>query len=284
MAIILGKKHFGRLETLQWANKHFNWPDDVVIGISCFYGFWAYIRAKLTRKRCIYYCIDFYSPEIAKNLWDRVFIWSAMQMDKFLISHVDKVWDISVNIDKGRERFGKYQVKWSFRKWISHQVVPLSYPPEYFRMSSTLSHKPLAYVGLEPYGLELIYPIPCVKFRWLGGIECKFLGKYELLNQLCEYGIGIALWKEKGNNYYGDPGKTKLYLACGLPVVMTANTAFSRVVKETEAGVIVDYTQESVEAGINKILANYDYYKQNVKKTWGYINAEEVFRDMRLLD
>ena len=273
MAIILGKKHFGRLETLQWANERFNWPDDVIIGISCYYGFWAWLKARLTGKRCIYYCIDFYSPKIAKNLWDRVFIWSAMQMDKFLCRHVDKVWDISLNINKGKEEFGKYN-----SEGLHHSTVPLSYPPEYFRCWTNIPDK-VVFVGLEPYGLELFKPDD---ITWLG--KNKHLPINLLCWQLARSGIGVALWPEKGNNYYGDPGKTKLYLACGLPVVMTDNTSFSRIVKGTGAGVIVDYTKESVEAGINKILANYSYYKQNVKKTWSYIDADKVCSNIDLLE
>lgn len=264
MALILGKKTFGRLETLQYANNKFKWGN-AIIGISCFYGFWAWVLARLTRRNCIYYTIDFYSPEIARNLWDKVFIWAAMQMDKFLINHCDSVWDISTRINKGRLEFGDY-----INPYL--KVVPLSYPPSYFRFHNGDAKK-IAFVGIAPYGLELLD-----NFVWLKGLPIT-----ELLYELSHCGIGVSLWKDKGNNYYGDPGKTKLYSACGLPVIMTDNSPYAEIIKETQAGLVVPYEKEAVREAIKEIQGHYAFYKNNVSETWEYINAEIVFRNIRVL-
>ena len=256
--------------SLQYANDKFDWPD-VVIGIGHSHGFWAWVLARLTNRKCIYYCIDFYSPKIAKNKWDKIFIWCAMQMDEFLIDHVDRVWDISDRINKGRMEFMNYTV--------STKIVPLSYPPDYFRFKEHTKYKRIAYVGLAPYGLELLNDFP---IYWLG--QNKRLPLEELLENLSICGIGFSCWKDNGNNYYGDPGKTKLYSACGLPVIMTDNSPYADIIRKTNAGVVVPYTEATVKTAINLILQDYDYYKNNVKKTWEYINADEVFRNIKLLD
>jgi len=273
MALILGKPIVGRLETLQYANKKFNWRDDIIIGIGHKHAFYAWLRARLTGKKCIYYCIDFYSPEIADNLWDSIFIWAAMQLDKFLFKHCDEIWDISEKIDEGRRKFGNYT-----QRAINypHKIVPLSYPPSYFRMSGIYYPTKIIYVGLQPYGFELLKGLDYI---WLGN------GRLPLEVLLCELsmgGIGISMWGRKGNNYYGDPGKTKLYSACGIPVIMTDNTPYADIIKKTQAGIVIPYNRESLKWAIKKILGNYSYYKKNVKKTWEYIDADEIMRNINV--
>jgi len=268
MAIILGKPIYGRLETLQYANKKFKWSDKWVIGISQSYALKAWLLAKLTGRKSLYYCIDFYSPEIADNAWDALWIWCAMMADKFLVKHCDRVWDISEKIAEGRMIFGNYG--------YMGEIVPLSYPPEYFRFSKrTYIGIDCAFVGLVPYGKNLWTSTT----HWI-----KNLPQEELLNRLSHTKIGIALWGKKGNNYYGDPGKTKLYSACGLPVITTENNPYADIVRKTGAGIVVRYTKRDVQRAVRRICKNYKFYKNNVKKTWKYINADKVFKHIKLLD
>lgn len=267
-AIILGKKIVGRWETLKYASEKFGWQD-VIIGVSCFYGFWAWVLAKILRKQVIYYCIDFYSPEIAENLWDRVFIWSAMKMDRFLVRHCDKVWDISDRINEGRLEYGGYEAK-------APLLVPMAYPPHIFQIRGSFEQKRAIFVGCSPYGLELwngTMPLPLV---WLG--KGCLLPQEELLEEIAKSAIGISLWKNKGNNYYGDPGKTKLYSACGIPVIMTDNTPYAKIIKGTKAGLVIPYGKTALKNAVIKILSNYKFYKNNVKKTWEYIDANIILK------
>lgn len=279
-ALILGKKIVGRKETLEYAAKKFGWHD-VVIGISAFYAFWAWIIARILRKKCIYYCIDFYSPEIAYTTWDKIFIPCAMLMDRFLIQAVDEVWDISERINWGRGEFGNYGA-------YAPKIVPLSYPPTFFHF---VQPRPLktqnraivgVYVGLETYGWELMEKIEGVKWLKLGGKP--YLPIEELLDKIAQGDFGISLWRDKGNNYYGDPGKTKLYSACGLPVIMTDNTPYAKIIKETMAGIVIKYDQEELRKAIKEMIFNYDFYKRNVKETWEYINADNLYANLKILD
>lgn len=268
-ASIYGKRVVSRTETLEYAVKKFGWKD-MVIGISCYYGFWAWLKARLTGQKAVYYCIDFYSPElpINKQLWRKVFVWFAMQADKFLVKHCDKIWDISERINEGRFNFGGYLGE--------SMILPLSYPPEYFRFQDKkeVMKNSIAYVGLDPYGIELLEGIDGIELKWLG--KDKLLPLKELLDKLSRCGIGISMWKEKGNNYYGDPGKTKLYSACGLPVIMTDNTPYAKIINGTKAGLVIKYDGESLRKAIKNIVDNYSFYKDNVQKTWRYINTDYV--------
>ena len=267
MALVIGKPIVGRLETLQYANKKFNWSDNIIIGIGHKHAFYAWIRSKLTGKKCIYYCIDFYSPEIADNLWDSIFIWACMKMDKFLCNHCDIVWDISDRIQEGRWWYGHYKAK-------KVKIMPLSYPPDYFKFVEPFSKHPV-YVGLSVYGKEII---PEKTFYINGKLPLR--GMLEIISR---HSMGISLWSREGNNYYGDPGKTKLYSACGIPVIMTDNTPYAKIIKKTKAGIVIPYDEKALLEAMKKIYANYDYYKNNVKKTWKYIDAYEIFRNTELL-
>lgn len=270
--IILGKKVVGRKETLEYASKKFKWSNKYVIGISSYYAFWAWILARLTGKKCIYYCIDYYTYRVKKDFIDGITIWLAIKLDKFLCNHVDNIWDISHRIDEGRWEMDKY--------FAPSTLVPLSYPPDYFRFKRNFDKRKIVFVGLDPYGLELIKNYP--KFEWLGKGKMPI---DELLDKLSYCGIGLSLWKKNGNNYYGDPGKTKLYSACGLPVIMTNNTPYSEIIQQTRAGIVImRYSRRDLERAIRRILNNYDFYKNNVKKTWKYINADKIFRNIRLLE
>ena len=267
-AIILGKKVVSRTETLKYASERFGWKN-VAIGISCFFGFWAWVIGRLTGRKVIYYCIDFYSPKVSINSkgWRRLFCFFAMLMDKFLVKHCDECWDISDRINHGRGTFGNYHAELS-------KIVPLSYPPSYFRFRENVWRNKVAFVGLDPYGLELAKDIPGIELEWLGGKPLIPLD--ELLDKLSLCGIGLSMWEEDGNNYYGDPGKTKLYSACGLPVIMTPNTPYARIINLTQAGIVIRYNRDSLEKAVKLMLNNYSYYKDNVPKTWRYINADIV--------
>ena len=268
-AVILGKKVVSRKETLEYLSRKFGW-ENCIIGISAYYGFLAWVWGRLTRRKVIYYCIDFYAPTEAENWKDRIFIWLAMQMDKFLNKHCDDAWDISKTIDEGRYIYGGYTGQKS-------RILPLCYPPDYFRFNTPLDKKLLVYVGLDGFGTELAKDYP--GFVWLGK------GKLPLdilLKNLSICGMGLAMWNTIGNNYYGDPGKTKLYSACGLPVIMTNNTLYSKVIEDTQACIIIPYDKVALKEAIKKMLNQYDFYKGNVKKTWRYINADEVFEGNNL--
>lgn len=271
VAVIFGRKITSRTETLEYSRDIFGWQN-VYIGISASHAFFALIMARLTGKRCIYYCIDFYTPKQETTIRGKIFNNIEMLLDKFLVKFCDEVWDISTRINEGRREFGNYSA--------NSKIVPLAYPHFYFSFKKKVKRDRIVFIGIDEYGLDLIDK----KYEVIhpGGKPIIPLG--EMLDIVSSSGIGISIWKNKYNNYYGDPGKTKLYSACGLPVIMTDNTPYADIIRETQAGIIVRYNKTSVNNAIKKILDNYSFYKNNVLKTWRYINAVDLYSDIRLLD
>ena len=253
---------------------------NAVIGISAFFGVVAYIiRLLRIRKVFIYYCIDYYVPEIAKGWFDRVFIWWHIRVDRFLVHKADRNWVISERIAEARWWYGNF--------YSQAVVVPLCYPPAYFK-NNPLSYKgKLVFVGLNPYGMDIIKSILRDLHLELVtiGLDKKLLDTNQMLDVISECSIGLALFKGLGNHYYGDPGKTKLYLTCGIPVIVTNNTVFSRIITERQAGVVIDYDKKQLRDAIIEIYCNYEIYKSNARRTADeYCNSYKVYQDLRLLE
>lgn len=81
---------------------------------------------------------------------------------------------------------------------------------------------------------------------------------------LCKCAVGVATYVTRKDNYtfFTDPGKPKLYLGCGLPVIITDVPEISKEIENKKAGMIVKYSSESVKSALIKLLSDYPIYKQ----------------------
>jgi glycosyltransferase involved in cell wall biosynthesis len=61
---------------------------------------------------------------------------------------------------------------------------------------------------------------------------------------------------------YCDPGKVKIYLACGLPVLMTDVPAVARELAEKGAGVIVGYSPDALAETVLRIFRDPEGYRR----------------------
>lgn len=88
---------------------------------------------------------------------------------------------------------------------------------------------------------------------------------------LCKSAVAVAPYEDTSDNYtrYTDPGKPKLYLGCGLPVIITDVPQIARVIKLKKAGIITAYNSNSFAESIIKLLSNdelYNEYRENAIK------------------
>ena len=81
---------------------------------------------------------------------------------------------------------------------------------------------------------------------------------------LARCGVGLALYDPSPSNYarYTDPAKPKLYLSCGLPVVITRVPPFANEIERNSAGVVIDYSTEELESALFTILNDRDTYSR----------------------
>jgi glycosyltransferase involved in cell wall biosynthesis len=79
---------------------------------------------------------------------------------------------------------------------------------------------------------------------------------------------GVALapyYPEDKNNfsYYSDPGKVKIYLGCGLPIVITDVPPIAKELENNNSGIISEYNSSDFADKILKIQENYEFYNKN---------------------
>jgi glycosyltransferase involved in cell wall biosynthesis len=118
--------------------------------------------------------------------------------------------------------------------------------------------------------------------------DVNFLGYVEnhkeALKRLSLCVVGLAPYEDNENTFtrYADPGKPKVYLSVGLPIIITKVPAISKKIKETECGIVIDYDKAQLTKSIMDILTNDDLAKKlrtNAVKLRDSFSWERVFKD-----
>lgn len=245
-------------------------------------------KIKLIQK-IIYYSID-YTPVRFKNL----FLNSIYQLtNKIASDSADLNWAVSKAIvDEKRKR------SILSKKCL---IVPVGFRKNKISLKTTnnIDKFHLVFVGilLDKQGIQLaikslpilIKKYPRIKLTIIGTGEYK--GKLEELvrklnldskikftgflqdsrkveNILTKAGIGLATYKPTPDSFtiYADPGKIKLYLGCGLPIITTSVPTISKQIKIKGCGEVVNYDCNSFISAVEKIITNYRNYRNSVIK------------------
>lgn len=287
-------------------NKRF----DVFIGIATFSAMLGVVlkNMKIVDK-VIYYCIDYYPPPKKFGI-DSIANFIYKYIDAWLIKKADIIWEISPEIKSGRSRYSK--ISPDIYKTI---IVPLGYSNN---IDINLSFdkreaNTLGFVGTlsENQGLQmvikamptLINKFPDLKVKVVGSgpyaQELKDLAKtqgvsdhfifygfirddqqvYDILSHCM---LGLATWTafETDNSLYADPGKPKLYALLGLPIIITSAPYISKVIKQCQAGEVINYDTKEFIKAVEKIISskdNFFYYQKGLSNFKPYCLAENIF-------
>lgn len=92
-------------------------------------------------------------------------------------------------------------------------------------------------------------------------------------------GIGVALYRRGPGDYseFTDPGKPKVYMGCGLPVIIGNVPELAAHIERRGAGVAVNYTAAEVRRAVRQILANYHTYRENALAMAHELTWQRVF-------
>ncbi|MFZ5845315.1 MAG: glycosyltransferase [Patescibacteria group bacterium] len=252
---------------------------DLFIGLEAVYALAGILLRKIGRiKRVVYYVSDYSPTRFGKNLFNTLYIW----LDLFCVRHADFTWDVSAAMKEGRLRAG---LKPSEATRIIHvpnglfpaQIDPL---PISQRVKDTLVYMgildPDKGVDLALKALKLVIAKrPQTSLHIIGGtpegitrlkqmavrlgIERSiiFYGfvppnkKMSSIINRCYLGLTTYSRRRSPENRYGDSGKIRQYLGCGLPIVSTKLQAYTKYVIDQGAGI---GTKESVKDFANAIL------------------------------
>lgn len=285
------------------------------IGISRFSGcFAACLKLFRISKKCIYYSIDYYYPSGKMGFFDEAFLFISNLAEEFALSFSDEVWDITPRISKARSRFRKIKKLSYLNKFF---VVPLGYSQSFFR-NKELAHAEkysLVFAGViaEGQGLELLLDIlpelkkdfPALKIKVIGTgpflplfkerlrernseVSFSFYGFIEDIDKMLEViatsAVGISLWDQKVNGhnfYFGDPGKTKLYSVCGLPVIVSDKTVYAKVISRNRCGIAIPFKRQDLLDAVRTLFSDEDRYREYksnaIRTALDYCSAEKIF-------
>ncbi|MDD5652641.1 MAG: glycosyltransferase, partial [Candidatus Omnitrophica bacterium] len=236
-------------------------------------------------KTVIYYNLDYGVVRFRNKFLN--FIFHAW--DKFSYTHADYTWNLAQDIINIREK--RYNFRGKFKPPV---LVPIGidlsavHPLE----NTQIERKVICYLGVlaKIQGVDLIIEAlpqiikaePNVKLVILGSgpLEaqlkeevknknlfpyvqfCGVLSDEEVNRVLCKSAIGLAPYfpDPRSTKIGSDPTKPKLYLACGLPVVITTVPPIAQQIKEGNAGVVIDYKKEDLARAVIKLLKEDGFY------------------------
>jgi len=279
--------------SLSWAILKVKRRFDLCICISQSFALWGVVLKKIAVTRhLLYYCGDYYIPGSTIN-FNNLLIKFISLIDRLIVRNSDYIWDVSSNIAEYRERIGK--VKGGSYKNI---VVPLGYSRHLrkFRPMEEINRWDIGFVGTitASQGLQLlveampgiIKKVPAVKVKIIGQgpfseelkemISRKGLDSYfalfgfikeegKMLEIISRCAVGIALWDtamHDKNIICADPGKTKLYALCGLPIIVTRVCNIEKIIQNAKAGIVIEYKKEDLVDAVESILSSDERLKE----------------------
>ena len=95
-------------------------------------------------------------------------------------------------------------------------------------------------------------------------------------------GIGLAPYVPDPNSFtfFSDVGKVKIYLACGLPVLITNVPEIASDLQKEKAGIVFEYNKQSFVINLKELLDNekkYLYYRNNAVRFIENLSWDRIF-------
>jgi len=272
--------------TLLWS-KQSKVPYDLAISYDCLNTAAALTLRQLGQVRTVVYgCIDYAIRRFESSILNHIYFTT----DKVAATYSDMVWNLSPKMHERRlEIFGQQH------PLAPALVVPTGGDFEHIQRIPEDQVNPfrLVYMGhLRPYqGVELaidtvahlVGEFPEITLDIVGGGELlpdlqarvqrlnlsnrvRFHGfiqsHEEVEKRLTHMGIGLALYQpdSKSFTYFADPNKPQIYMACGLPVLITDVAISSGEICKQGAGLLVSYDIQSVSVAIRAFLHDRQAY------------------------
>jgi glycosyltransferase involved in cell wall biosynthesis len=248
--------------------------------------------------KVVYYTIDYVPQRFENNLLNKVYHW----IDVFCVKHSDITWNLSPRMVEAREKLDKLNKKYE-RKQI---LVPEGIWFDRIQRLSfeRINKNQLVFVGQLAFRLgvqmaikavpHVVKKIPNFKFIVIGkGPDKEKLEKLvselkledyikftgfvqdhkDVEKIISECAVGIAPYsdKERSLTYYCDPSKTKIYMGCGLPIIMTDIFYNAEEIEKSGAGRIVKYNEISIANAIVEMMMNSEKLKRYKEAAVEYI-------------
>lgn len=283
--------------TVGWAKKG-NAVYDLYIGFNPLNAFAGIVLKKMKLcNRVVYYSIDYFTKRFENKLMNGLYHW----VDRYCVKNADETWNISPSMKKSREDFAGLTSKEYSRQYTVPVAID-AYRASIKHLTKSNQYKLIFSGYLVPIlGVDLVVEsipsilkkIPQIKLEIIGGgpqeeelknlvyklnIEDKvffhgWVKDREKLHSLLENAaIGVASFNTKILNdeiKNADPAKIKDYMLAGLPVIATNAFFYAKEMQQEKAGIIIDYSIESLSKAVIDLLRNKELlttYRKNSHK------------------
>jgi len=262
---------------------------DLYVGVdnlNCLAGLLLKILGRV--KTVAYYVIDFTPVRFQNKVMNSIY----QAVNKASCYYADVIWNVSETMIKGRESIGIKGVR------SAPQItVPLGCSFETIKRKKISNIRPhdIVYFGAlrKEHGPGLIIEaLPAITVK-VSDAKVVFIGDGPLKNHLAARaeelnvsshvqfkgfiesvedvyeiltlcGLALATYPPDDSTYkfYSDPGKVKIYLACGLPVLITDVPPIAKIIHDGGAGKIVEYSPSSLTETVIGIFADSGRYSR----------------------
>ena len=255
-------------------------------------------------RRVVYYMIDYTPVRYANRMLNGLYYF----VDRLAASCADAVWPLTEQMIRARfdaGRLDERRVRWYSVPYGSHPVeedaAARFCPTNVVYMGDVVRNK-----GAElfvPLALELKRLVPACTFTVIGGgrdlaglrddVEkagltasfelCGFVAAMDdVVNRLVKGGVAIAPYYPFDVNsftFYSDPGKVKVYLGCGLPIVLTNVPPIALTIEREGAGLIATYDAAEMAAKVASLMRSPEYsrYRDNARRLGWECAWDKVF-------
>jgi glycosyltransferase involved in cell wall biosynthesis len=232
-------------------------------------------------KAVAYYMIDYTPVRYENRFLNSLYYW----VDRLAACRANVVWPLTEEMIQARFAAGRLnpgRVRWTVVPYGCHAVSGASFDV-----------RNVVYLGdiVQSKGADLFIPfanalrriVPDFRFTIIGGgrdlanlkaaveqaglrDQVTFHGFVasidDVIALVAQCGVAIAPYDSSDANsftFYSDPGKVKVYLGCGLPVVLTDVPPIARVIAREGAGRIARYDATDQAETVASVMRSAEY-------------------------
>jgi glycosyltransferase involved in cell wall biosynthesis len=219
--------------------------------------------------------VVFFSPDYVENRFDSFLLnWTYRKLDHFCVKHCDLVWNSSAicfpdpmmvvrekdglpkkyrknqiqtpdgtdnRLSLGLENRVQLPLKIGFIGHIREGMGVSKLIEVFDKLSDSFSDIQLVIIGSGPLEKEVERRAKKNKNIFFHG----YIGEIERVYQiLSECSIAVAPYENGSITQFTDPGKIKVYLSLGLPVVVNNVPLVAKEIEKCEAGICVNFEDE----------------------------------------
>lgn len=230
--------------------------------------------------------IIFYTADYAIRRFDNILLNLFYHfIDRRVIKKADEIWNVStriaaLRIKQGVDRQRNFFVpnspffhkikRLTADKINKHEMVLVSTSPKstdfslIFQTIKILTHKypdiKLKIIGLANWQVTFSYEIDRLAIN-KNIIFYSRMSHKKLLNIFCRAAVGLALYTNQYSwTYFSDSMKTRDYLACGLPVIMTDISSTATDIRKSGAGLVIKLKKNDLAQAVDKLFSNKKFY------------------------